>query len=286
MKSNIVELPVLIELAADCQARFVIVSHLLPHTDKMKKQILYEFNSDQAIEIFNRARAEAESRNLELKLYPEFVPHIYSLFGLPPLRGTLPSSPYVARDFSGEKEQVLQILERAVTTGLEHNVMLNFTKLIPAVDGKFDTTIQAFDQAQAKAEKCNIALDLPPLVPRTIRECGFIREGICFVSWDGYVRPCNNLNHSYLCYINDRPKNVTSVSFGNVLEQDLREIWNREDYSRFRELVHRFDFAPCGDCNFADGCYFINSEVFQRDCYNHTQPCGDCPWARGILKCL
>lgn len=285
MKRNIEELPAVVELAAEYQVSFIIVSHLLPHIEEMRKQILHEFSSDQAIEVFNHAKAEARSRKLELRLYPEWVPHIFSLFGLPPLRGTLPSSAHVARNLPEEKEQVLQILERVVTKGLEENVMVNFTKLMPGMALNLAHTAQVFDLAQAKAQRYNIALDLPPLVPRARRECGFIREGICFVSWDGYVRPCNNLNHSYRCYINDRPKNITSVSFGNVMEQDFSKIWNREDYIRFRELVDRFDFAPCGDCNFADGCYYINGEAFRKDCYNYTQPCGDCPWARGILKC-
>ena len=54
----------------------------------------------------------------------------------------------------------------------------------------------------------------------------------------------------------------------------------------FRQLVEKFDFSPCGDCNYADACYVLHIPVFPRDCYNRTQPCGDCPWARGILKCL
>ena len=149
-----------------------------------------------------------------------------------------------------------------------------------------DDTADIFARAASKASENNIDLDLPTLIPRTQRECGFIRDGISFISWDGYVRPCNNLYHSYICYVNNREKSITSVTFGNVLQQDFREIWNSREYRSFRKKVDKFDFAPCGDCPHAEACFALMAPVFRKDCYEYTQPCGDCPWARGILKCM
>jgi len=286
MKRNVHELPALVELAATLDVSFIIVSNVLPHTEDISQQVLYDFNSNEALEIFNEAKAEAKSRGLTLTYYPEFTHYIQSLFGMPPLRGVIPDPHSRGENVSGEKEQVLQILEKAANKAIEQNVVLNFTKLVPENGTNLAPTLEIFSQAQARAQKYGIGLDLPPLIPNTRRECGFIRDGICFVSWDGYVRPCGNLNHSYTCYINGRLKYLTAVSFGNVLKRDLREIWGSEDYRHFREQVDRFDFAPCGDCNFSDACYFITLPTFKQDCYSYTLPCGDCPWARGILKCF
>ncbi|MCJ7521212.1 MAG: SPASM domain-containing protein, partial [Dehalococcoidia bacterium] len=136
------------------------------------------------------------------------------------------------------------------------------------------------------AKEHDIELDLPPLTPKTERECGFIKDGISFISWDGYVRPCNNLYHSYTCYVNNREKSITNVTFGNVLQKDFIDIWNSREYRSFRRQVDKFDFAPCGDCPHSEGCFALLAPVFRKDCYEYTQPCGDCPWARGILKCM
>ncbi|MFC1973859.1 radical SAM/SPASM family putative metalloenzyme maturase [Chloroflexota bacterium] len=286
MQRNVHELPALVELAANLGVSFIIVSNVLPHTEEINQQVLYEFNSDKALVIFNEAKAEAKSRGLTLKHYPEFTHYIQSLFGMPPLRGVFPPSHSRGEKASGEKEQVLNILEKAASKAIEQNVVLNFTKLVPENGINLAPTLGIFSRARAEAQKYGVELDLPPLIPNTQRECGFIRDGICFISWDGYVRPCGNLNHSYTCYINNRLKYITGVSFGNVLKHDLMEIWGSEDYHHFREQVGRFDFAPCGDCNFADACYFITLPTFTQDCYSYALPCGDCPWARGILKCF
>jgi MoaA/NifB/PqqE/SkfB family radical SAM enzyme len=89
-----------------------------------------------------------------------------------------------------------------------------------------------------------------------------------------------------MCYVNNRAKSIAAVSFGNVLKQDFREIWNSREYRAFRKAVERFDFSPCGDCPHAEGCFALLAPVFRKDCYEYAQPCGDCPWARGILKCM
>lgn len=217
MKKNVGGLPAVVELAAEYEASFVIVSHLLPHTEEMNKQIIYEFNSDEALDIYDEAAAKARSRSLELALHPDFIPDIQLLFGMPPLRGSFsPAISVRAGEHGIEKEQILRILEEARDKAVAHKVVLNFVKLLQGNSLDLDYYAQIFDQAKAKAKQYGIALELPPLRPRAQRECGFIRDGVSFVGWDGDVRPCNNLYHSYSCFINDRAKSIHSVSFGNV----------------------------------------------------------------------
>jgi putative metalloenzyme radical SAM/SPASM domain maturase len=286
MKKNIAELPQLVDLADRYSVSFILVTNLLPHTEDMVGQVLYDYNSDKAIELFNEAVAEAKLRNLDLAFENLDVENYASaLFGVPPLKDKL-RHPKPLRKWDERLEKKYQLLDDIVAKAREQNVVLNFKNLM-ARDGTDSKKIAAiFDQASAKAQKYGIRLDLPPLIPKAQRECGFMKSRIAFISWDGYVRPCNNLYHSYVCYVNNRKKSITSVSFGNVNKQSFWEIWNSREYRSFRRNVDKFDFAPCGDCPHAEGCFALLAPVFRKDCYEYTQPCGDCPWARGILKCM
>jgi len=290
MKRNVAELPQLVDLAAQCNASFIIVTNLLPHTEEMNEQILYSFNSDQAIGLFNEAKAEAKRRNLELTFDNLDVNnYANALFGVPPLKDKLRSrTPFWGnvRGYNEKMEQEFQLLDEIVAKARKHNVVMNFKDLASKDGADIDPVAKIFARASAKARRHNMALNLPLLVPRSQRECGFVKDGISFVSWDGFVRPCNNLYHSYMCYVNNREKSITSVSFGNVLQQDFKDIWSSREYRSFRRQVVKFDFAPCGDCPHAEGCFALLAPVFRKDCYEYTQPCGDCPWARGILQCM
>ncbi len=287
MKSNVAELSQLVDLAVQYGVSFIIVTNLLPHTQEMNEQILYELNSDQAIELFNAAKAEAKSRDLELTFDSLDVEnYANALFGVPPLKGKLRSAKPVwenVRGYDRSMEQRFQLLDEIVTKAREQNVLMNLKNLMQRDGAHFNHAAEIFAQA---TREHGIDLDLPPLIPKTQRECGFIKDGISFISWDGFVRPCNNLYHSYMCYVNNREKSITSVSFGNVRQQDYRAIWDSREYRSFRRQVRKFDFAPCGDCPHSEGCFALLAPVFRKDCYEYTQPCGDCPWARGILKCM
>lgn len=290
MKRNIDELPQVVDLAARYSISFIIITHLLPHTSEMNDQTLYEYDSDQAIELFNATEAEAKRRNLDMAFEtPDVENYANALFGVPPLKDKLRSANPVrdnVRGYDESMEQKFQLLDETVAKAREQKVLMNFKSLMQRDGTSLDHTAKIFAEASAKAEEHSIALDLPPLTPKTERECGFIKDRIAFVSWDGYVRPCNNLYHSYMCYVNNRGKSITSVSFGNVRERDFSDIWNSREYRTFRKRVDRFDFSPCGDCPHAEACFALLAPVFRKDCYEYTLPCGDCPWARGILKCM
>jgi putative metalloenzyme radical SAM/SPASM domain maturase len=286
MKKNIAELPALVDLAEKHGVSFILVTNLLPHTEEMAKEVLYDFNSDKAIELFDEAKTEARRRKMNLAFENLDVENYASaLFGVPPLKDRL-RSPKPLRKWDKRLEKKYQLLDDIVAKAREHNVVMNFKNLMTR-DGNDSKQIAAiFDKATARAKRYGISLDLPPLIPKAQRECGFMKSRIAFISWDGYVRPCNNLYHSYICYVNSRKKSITSVSFGNVRKQSFWDIWNSREYRSFRRNVDKFDFAPCGDCPHAEGCFALLAPVFRKDCYEYTQPCGDCPWARGILKCM
>ncbi len=111
--------------------------------------------------------------------------------------------------------------------------------------------------------------------------CRFVREGAVAVAWDGEVSPCIPLMHSYTCYILGREKAIRRYTVGNVNNEEIKSIYGRDEYRRFRTRVQEFDFSPCAACG---GCYL--SETNEEDCFGNPFPvCGDCLWARGIILC-
>lgn len=111
--------------------------------------------------------------------------------------------------------------------------------------------------------------------------CRFVEQGSIVVGWDGAVSPCIALMHSYTCFVLDREKRIRRYVLGNVGEEDVRGIWEKEEYRRFRKRVLDFDFPPCIHCG---GCDFVDGN--EQDCYSSAFPsCGDCLWARNIIVC-
>lgn len=111
--------------------------------------------------------------------------------------------------------------------------------------------------------------------------CKFVAEGSLAVGWDGKVSPCVALLHSYTCYVLGREKRIRRYTVGDVVTGDVGDIWEAEEYRRFRARVQAFDFSPCVHCG---GCHLAESN--EEDCYGNTFPvCGDCLWARGAIQC-
>ena len=118
-------------------------------------------------------------------------------------------------------------------------------------------------------------------IPGNDGHCRFVEQGSMVISWDGAVSPCIALMHSYTCFVLDREKRIQRYVLGNVGEEDVLGIWNKEEYRRFRKRVLDFEFPPCIHCG---GCDFVDSN--EQDCYSSTFPsCGDCLWARNIIVC-
>jgi putative metalloenzyme radical SAM/SPASM domain maturase len=262
-KKNIEELPRLVELAHKHGMNFIIVSNLLPHTENMKDQILYDANSGDAIMLFNKLKAELHKKNLDPSMYPKCI-----------------------MESRKDMRIIVKMCEKAISEVVDRGFDLNFSNLMRRDENTLAHAIEIFREAKSKASEYRMRLDLPRIIPRTKRECVFVKDLSVFVSWDGYVRPCNQLMHSYPCYVNGRFKKVSGINFGNVMEQSLIEIWQSKKYADFRAKVKKFEFPPCGDCTFQNGCDYINREQFRYDCYTNEQPCGDCLWGRGIPQCL
>jgi len=116
---------------------------------------------------------------------------------------------------------------------------------------------------------------------RAVDSCPFIEQGSTAIRWDGSVCPCLPLLHTNQNYFEDRLRHSQAYAIGNVLERNLMDIWNDEEYSNLRERVQRFDFSPCTFCN---GCELSKDNL--EDCLGNTKlACGGCLWAQGVIRC-
>ncbi|MFA6448851.1 MAG: radical SAM protein [bacterium] len=146
---------------------------------------------------------------------------------------------------------------------------------------RFDTRPENMKYLKELIEHSAASGYQPDRNSRAEGSCPFVRKGSAAVSWDGKVSPCVALMHSYTCYVLGREKKMLRHTVGDVSAESMTEIWNREEYSRFRERVMEFDFSPCVGCG---GCDM--SETNGEDCIGSPFPtCGDCLWAKGVIVC-
>ncbi|MGC8663586.1 MAG: tungsten cofactor oxidoreductase radical SAM maturase [Thermoplasmata archaeon] len=135
-----------------------------------------------------------------------------------------------------------------------------------------------------KAMSLRIMIILPEFKLRTERVCDFMERKSTVVSWDGSVVPCYRFLHTYPEYIFGRRKIVKKYSFGNITERSLSNIWNSEEYMKFRFMVSLSIYPSCIDCVFADKkCQFVLDT--STDCEGNSPSCGDCLWSRRIILC-
>lgn len=118
-------------------------------------------------------------------------------------------------------------------------------------------------------------------ISRKSNYCKFIEEGCSFIKYNGNVSPCMGVLHSSETYLFDEKRRVYHHSFGNVLDDNLEDVWKKEEYTLFRDKVKKFKFSPCVVCG---GCENWQENI--QDCFGNTKPtCGACLWSEGIITC-
>lgn len=140
-----------------------------------------------------------------------------------------------------------------------------------------------FDKLRMRSFRKGLQLVLPHVTIKTERFCSFIEEEAVFVSANGDVVPCYRFSHGYREYVFGRPKSVQKHSFGNLEMQSLEEIWESDEYVRYRNHVRHGRYPSCVDCDFVDGCEYVTTS--SADCWGNGPSCADCLWSRRIVIC-
>ncbi len=128
-----------------------------------------------------------------------------------------------------------------------------------------------------------VSTNLPYFELKTERYCKFTQNNSLVVRWDGEVAPCYRFLHDYEEYVYGMKKEIKAVSFGNVNQTSVSEIWKSEDFSYFRFKVNHALFPSCTDCRLRDGCDFVKTSEY--DCWGNSPSCADCLWWRNLVIC-
>lgn len=93
---------------------------------------------------------------------------------------------------------------------------------------------------------CRIELRLPADTPSLLPICDKNPIDNLFIAADGSVSPCVFLNppmsREFTWLSDDGTPQKTPIQFGNLHQEDLDTLWNRESYQAFRKIFqHRVD---------------------------------------------
>lgn len=211
MKSNIKELPNIINLGIATRASEIKVSNIIPYTEEMQKEMLYDLSL-----------TSGAFRENKLK-------HKRPILNLPVM------------DFKNVPSDVLAAMMGSV---------------------------QNFNLGENR-------------IARKSGYCSFIEDDSLFVRWDGEVSPCIALLHNNKTYLQNVERKIRHCSYGNIMNNDLKSIWDSEEYSKFRARVKNFEFSPCINCGLCD-----LGENNEEDCLGNPFPtCGACLWSEGFAQC-
>lgn len=116
------------------------------------------------------------------------------------------------------------------------------------------------------------------------RRCNFTEDGTIFIGAKGDISPCYRFAHSGTEYIFGRKKEIFAVSYGNINNLSLHQIWESKAYQDLRKQNYCNRYPSCPDCDFVEHCDYVLNTLC--DCRGNTPSCADCLWARGFVKCI
>lgn len=264
MRRNLAELPLALAWAANHGASFAIVTHVLPYEEQHAGESVYSLCTQEAIELFKECRREVERVGLDMANYFE-------------ARWKYARSP--------DEQRLVSLVDAMKEEASARGLFMDMKKLLQMDVHQADEVAAVFEKAREVAEQYGIDVRLPNIGLSEKRHCGFVEDGGTFISVDGNISPCYFLWHRYSCFASGWNQKVVPKVFGNVMHQDIIQIWNSTDYRSFRAQAVSYDFPGCANCSLAP-CDYIQTDTFEQDCHIGDVPCGACLWCMGVFQCL
>lgn len=266
MEDNFKDLPSLVKNSAENNVDYIIVSHVVPYTQKAYDKALYITLSKPSLEIIKT------SLNYGWRLILEAS------------RG-LSSGAYGADAKSKSADIIREYWERAEKRGYWINIPL----LLKSRD-KIEKTKQAeeiFRLSEKIAHEYQVDLKLPRLYPDAKeRKCPYIEKRVMTVRSDGLAAPCMEFVYPHLLYINAHVKTVYEKIFGDAKKEKIKEIWGKNAYAKFRKTREKIasNIPWCGDCPFSTlGCFYTKTN--EADCHANQPGCNECLYSVNLAQC-
>jgi putative metalloenzyme radical SAM/SPASM domain maturase len=265
LRETLPQLPQLIQRLAEEGVDFILVSHLLPYHKDAEPQSLFTPYTEEARAIYLKWKKLADKEGIDLS--------------------DLTAKTWIAPRVEHEL-RLKQLYKYMLEDAWEQGLWVNIKKLSEWDEESIATTKEIFRKAREIAAEHKVELSLPPLTAKQNRSCTFIEDDAVLIDVNGTVTPCHQLWHTQTVHM-DEPKHFNCKSFGNVLEQDLLEIWRSTPYQQFRQAVQQYDYPFCHSCTLGP-CPDITGETepFSNDCFGIEVPCGHCLWGFDAVRCL
>ncbi len=265
MRETLSQLPELIKRLAQEGVDFILVSHLLPYHEDVEHQSLFSHHTREAKTIYRKWQKRAGEDGI-------------NLCDLTAKTWIYPKTKIEQRT----KELYQQMLQEA----REQGVWLDVKELGKLSQDLLDEMEDVFNKSREVAGQYDVDLSLPPLSAASDRFCSFVEDKSVLIDVNGEVTPCHQLWHTKTVHMGET-KQIHCKSFGNVLKQDLVDIYQSEPYQQFRRAVRRYDYPFCHSCTLGP-CSDIAGEnnPFQSDCFGIEVPCGHCLWGFDAIRCL
>jgi len=142
---------------------------------------------------------------------------------------------------------------------------------------------ELFHKIRNHSFKRGLRVQFPEVELKTERRCAFVSSDATYITSRGEVVPCYRFSHQGSEVVFGRFKTLKQFSFGNIVDKPLLDIWNSEDYLRFRNRIYNNHYPSCPDCDLVEGCSLIQDVDF--DCNGEEPNCSDCLWARKFVIC-
>lgn len=124
---------------------------------------------------------------------------------------------------------------------------------------------------------------LPNFTNISDRKCPFISVNAAFIRYDGEVSPCIEYAHNWKVSFMGVTRTIRKIVFGNILKEELIEIWRKPEYIKFRFNTFFFRMPSCYECKLKDYCNLTITNEY--DCWGNHPSCASCPYSHGIVNC-
>ncbi len=189
------------------------------------------------------------------------------------------------------EKDMIDVVDLAHRVGADKVI---FSHLLPVSPGEQEDILytlyqndglkKRFAEVRGYALKKGMATFLPDYRIKTERHCRFLDEHTTMINARGEVVPCYRFSHDGKEIILGRAKQVHKMTWGNIMEQRLQDIYDSPRYRAFRRTVQNNQYPSCLDCDLQEGCDLVRTADV--DCYGVAPSCADCLWSRNIVYCV
>ena len=266
MKENVEDLPSLVMNLAENNVDYIIVSHVIPYTEKIFRRSVYITLSKPALEIIKPSLKHGW--NLIQEASFELLGRTYGI---------------------DTGFRAAEIIKKFWDNADKNGYWINLPLFFDSTDKieMIDKVEEIFRKSKKVADEYQIDLRLPSLYPDAKkRSCPYVDKSTTVVRSDGKVVPCLEFAYSHPMYVNTHMKEVNEVIFGNLKKEKLEDVWNKNIYVKFRETRKNFvkNIPWCGDCPYSTlGCFFTKTN--ELDCYANEPACNECIYSVGLAQC-